>query len=91
LGWFAISGKGASVTLDTKGLLLEGEELGVVFEAEPWGVAFVDPTGDEEGEEATLVLTPATERRPELSCASAKFMPITKAVRRSVRRYMKKP
>ena len=55
------------MTLDTKGLLLEGEELGVVFEAEPWGVAFVDPTGDEEGEEVTLVLTPATERRPELS------------------------
>jgi hypothetical protein len=67
LGWLAISGKGASVTLDTKGLLLEGEGFGVVFEAEPWGVAFVGPTEDEEGEEVALVFTPATERRPELS------------------------
>ena len=64
LGWLAISGKGASVTLDTKGVLVEVgtgvEELAVVVEAESWGA-----TGDEEG--VALVLAAATERRPELS------------------------
>ena len=80
------------MTLDTKGLLVEVEGLGVVVEAEPWGAAFVGATGDEEGEEGVaLVFTAATERRPELSCAPAKFMPITKAVSRNICKDIKKP
>ena len=67
LGWLAISGKGASVTFDTNGLLVE-----VATGVE--GEEGVD-CGDEDGgsvvgeEEVTglSVFVVATERRPELS------------------------
>jgi len=67
LGWFAISGKGASVTFETKRLLVE---VGTGVE----GVELVncdDEVGDgvvrEEEVDGLFVFVAATERRPELS------------------------
>ena len=67
LGWLAISGKGASVTLDTKGLLVE---VGTGVEGEEV-VDCGDEVGDgvvgEEEVDGLFVFVAATERRPELS------------------------
>jgi hypothetical protein len=67
LGWLAISGKGASVTFDTKGLVV-GAETGVEGEEV---VDCGDEVGDgvvgEEEVDGLFVFAAATERRPELS------------------------
>jgi hypothetical protein len=86
LGWFAISGKGASVTFETKGLFVE---MGTGFEGDPWGGELGGLDWDV-GEAGVVLVMLARERRPEVSCADAKFtLPKRLMIKnRSIRRYM---
>ena len=77
------------MTLDTK-------ELFVEFETEVAGVGELVGEGalgglvcDVGATGAGLVIL-ATERRPEVSCAIAKFAPINRLIKRSIRGYMAK-
>jgi hypothetical protein len=91
LGWLAISGKGASVTFDTKGLLVEVAKGVEGAKGEAWGGELGGLVWDV-GEAGVALVMLATERRPELCCAPEKFRPPRRlmAKNRSIRGYMKK-
>ena len=74
--------------MDTKGLLVE-VETGV--EGEAW-VGELGGLAWDVGGTGVVLVTLATERRPELCCAAEKFRPTRRLItkKRNIRRYMTK-